>query len=135
MERKIVVYGHGDERPGLGFPTESDMEQWIMEDIYTKYLGRYHYTIGKEADVIVLSRDGLAYGHFEIEGKEQPDQKDYQDYPDLKFVYIVRLSVLYGKPVRLSDRGIKDIQFGKSISEAQFDEIKKAAGEMQEYRP
>jgi hypothetical protein len=29
MERKIVVYGHGDKRPGLGFPTESDMEQWI----------------------------------------------------------------------------------------------------------
>jgi hypothetical protein len=135
MERKIVVYGHGDKRPGLGFPTESDMEQWIKEDIYTKYRSRYHYTIGKEADVIVLSRDGLAYGHFEIEGKEKPDQKDYQDYPDLKFVYIVCSSVLYGKPVRLSDLGIKDIHFGKSISEAQFDEIKKAAGETQEYRP
>jgi hypothetical protein len=77
----------------------------------------------------------LAYGHFDIEGKEKPDQKDYQDYPDLKFVYIVRSSVLYGKPVRLSDLGIKDIQFGKSIAEAQFDEINKAAGEMQEYRP
>jgi hypothetical protein len=135
MERKIVVYGHGDKRPGLGFPAESDMEQWIKEDIYTKYRGHYHYTIGKEADVIVLSRDGLACGHFEIEGKEKPDQKDYQDYPDLKFVYIVRLSVLYGKPVRLSDLGIKDIQFGKSITKAQFDDIKKAAGEMQKYCP
>ncbi|MBI1917964.1 MAG: hypothetical protein HYS12_24990 [Planctomycetes bacterium] len=133
MERKIVVYGHGDKRPGLGFPTESDMEQWIKEDIFTKYRGRYHYTIGKEADVIVLSRDGLAYGHFEIEGKEKPDQKDYQDYPDLKFVYVVRSSVLYDKRVRLSDLDIKDIHFGKSITEAQFDEIKKAAGEMQEY--
>jgi hypothetical protein len=134
MERKIVVYGHGDKRPGLGFPTESDMEQWIKEDIYTKYRGRYHYTIGREADVVVLSRDGLAYGHFEIEGKEKPDQKDYQDYPDLKFVYIVRSSVLYGKPVRLSDLGMKGIHFGKSITEAQFDGIKKAAGELQEYR-
>lgn len=134
MERNIVVYGHGDKRPGLGFPTASDMEQWIKEVIFTKYRGRYHYTIGKEADVIVLSRDGLVYGHFEIEGKEKPDQKDYQDYPDLKFVYVVRSSVLYGKPVRLSDLGIKDIQFGKSITEAQFGEIKKVAGEMQEYR-
>jgi hypothetical protein len=134
MQRKFVVYGHGDKRPALGFPTESDMEQWIKEDIFTKYRGRYHYTIGKEADVIVLSRDGLAYGHFEIEGKEKPDQKDYQDYPDLKFVYVVRSSVLYGKPVRLSDLGIRDIQFGKSITEAQFDEIKKAAGESLEYR-
>jgi hypothetical protein len=132
MDRKIVVYGHGDKRPGLGFPTDSDMEQWIKEDIYTKNRGRYHYTVGKEADVIVLSRDDLAYGHFEIEGKEKPDQKGYQDYPDLKFVYIVRSSVLYGKPVRLADLGIKDMQFGKSITEAQFDEIKKAAREMQE---
>ena len=33
MERKIVVYGHGDKRPHLGFPTEGDMEQWIKEDI------------------------------------------------------------------------------------------------------
>ena len=45
----------------------------------------------------------------------------------------MRSSALYGKPVRLSDLGIKDIQFGKYITEAQFDEIKKAAGEMQEY--
>ncbi len=133
MERKIVVYGHGDKRPGLGFPMESDMEQWITEDIFTKYRGRYHYTIGKEADVIVLSRDGLAYGHFEIEGREAPDRKDYEDYPDLKFVYIVRSSVLYGKRVRLSDLGIRDIQFGKSITEAQFDDIQKAAVELQEY--
>ena len=76
----------------------------------------------------------MAYGHFEIEGKEEPDQKDYEDYPDLKFVYVVRSSVAYGKPVRLSDLGIKDIQFGKTITEAQFEEIKQAAGETQEYR-
>ena len=82
MERKIVVYGHGDKRPGLGFPTERDIEQWIKEDIFTKYRGRYHYTIGKDADVIVLSRAGLAYGHFEIEGKEEPDQKEGDENRD-----------------------------------------------------
>jgi hypothetical protein len=135
VERKIVVYGHGDKRPGLDFPTGSGMEHWIKEDIFTKHRGRYHYTIGKEADVVILSRDGLVFGHFEIEGKEKPDQKDFQDHPDLKFVYIVRSSGLYGKAVRLSNLGIKDIRFGKSITEAQFDEIKKAAGEVQEYRP
>ena len=52
MERKIVVYGHGDKRPGLGFPTDRDFEQWIKEDIFTKNRGRYHYTIGKDADVM-----------------------------------------------------------------------------------
>jgi hypothetical protein len=134
MERKIIVYGHGDKRPGLGFPTKRDMKQWIKEDIFTKFRGHYHYTIGKDADVIVLSRDGLAYGHFEIAGKEKPDPKDFEDYPDLKCVYVVRLSVLYGKPVRLSDLAIRGIQFGKLITEAQFEEINKSAGEMQEYR-
>ena len=134
MERKIVVYGHGDKRPGLGFPTETDIEQWIKEDIFTKFQGRYHYTLGMDADVIVISREGLAYGHFEIEDKVKPNQKDFEDYPELKFVYIVRLSVLYGKPVRLFDLGIKDIRFGRTITEAQFDEIKKSAGEMQDNR-
>jgi hypothetical protein len=134
MERTIIVYGHGDERPGLGFPTDQDFEQWIKKDIFTENLGRYHYTIGKNADVIVLSRQGLTRGHFEIEDKEKPVQKDYEDYPDVKFVYIVRSSALYSNPVRLSDLGIKDIHFGRVITEAQFDEIKMAAGEVQEYR-
>ncbi len=134
MKPKILVYGHGDKRPVLGFPTDRDFEQWIKEDIFTKNRRRYHYTIGKDADVIVLSRGGLAYGHFEIEDKAKPDQKDYEDYPDVRFVYIVHSSALYFNPVRLSDLGIKNIHFGKVITDAQFDKIKKAAGEVHEYR-
>jgi len=63
----------------------------------------------------------------------KPEQKDYEEYPDLKFIYLVRSSVLYGQRVRLSDLGIKDIQFGKTITEAQFEQIKQSAGEMQEF--
>ena len=133
MERKIVVYGHGDKCPALGFPAEADFQQWIKEDVYSKYQGRYHYTLGMDADIIILSRQGLAYGHFEIDDKAEPNQRDYEDYPDLKFVYIVRSSALYGNPVRLSSLGIKDIQFGRSITETQFDEIKKVAGDIQEF--
>lgn len=134
MERKIAVYGHGDKRPVFGFPTDEDFQQWIKEDIFSKYQCRYHYTLGMEADVIVLSRGGLAFGHFEIDSKVKPNQKDYEDYPDLKFVYIVRSSALYGNPVRLSGLGIKDIQFGKYITDEQFGEIKKAADAIQQYR-
>src|ERR1019366_2395388 len=126
MERKIVVYGHGDKRPGLGFPTQKDIDVWIKDEIFTKNRGRYHYTVGKDADVVVVSRDGLACGHFEIEGKELPDAMDREEYPDLKFVYIVRSSTLYSKPVRLADLGIKDFQFGKYITEAQFEDVKKS---------
>jgi hypothetical protein len=135
MERKIVVYGHGDKRLVLGFPTDKYFQQWIKEDVFSKYHCRYHYTLGMDADVIILSREGLAYGHFEIDDKAEPNQQDYQDYPDLKFVYIVRSSALYGNPVRLASLGIKDIRFGRPITEMQFDEIKKAAGGIQEYRP
>jgi hypothetical protein len=43
--------------------------------------------------------------------------------------------VLYRKPVRLLHFGIRDIQFGKTITEDQLEEIMKAAGQTQEYRP
>ncbi len=135
MDRKIVVYGHGDKRPGLGFPTDADFRQWIKEDVFTKLRGRYHYTVGKDADVIVLSRNGLAHGHFEIKDKVEPDQRDQEDYPPVKFTYVVRLSVLYRQPVRLFDLEIKNFQYGLTISESQFEKIKRAAGEMYEYRP
>ncbi len=135
MDRKIVVYGHGDKRPGLGFPTDADFRQWIKEDVFTKLRGRYHYTVGKDADVIVLSRNGLAHGHFEIESKVPPDRKDREDYPDGEFTYVVRLSVLYGKPVWLFGLGIKNFQYGRTITEAQFHKIKQWAGEMREHRP
>ena len=133
MKRKIVVYGHGDKRPDLGFPTDQDFKQWIKEDIFTKNGHRYRYTIGKDADVIVLSRLGMAFGHFEIERKEKPNKNDIKDYPNAKCVYAIRSSALYDNPVHLSDLGIKNIQYGRDITETQFDEIKKTAGEVQEY--
>ena len=135
MERKIVVYGLADKRPGLAFPTASDLEEYIKEDIFTENRGRFRFNQGKDADVIVLSRDGLAYGHFEVEDKVSPDEADYQAYDRVKFVYIVGSSALYGKRVHLADLDIKGIQFGLPITEAQFDQIKKAAGCMKEYRP
>ena len=64
-----------------------------------------------------------------------PDETDYKDYPEVKVVYIVRSSVLYDKPVRLLDFAITGIKFGKIITEARFDQIKKGAGDVQEYRP
>jgi hypothetical protein len=99
-----------------------------MHDILTKYHGRFRYTDDKEADVIVLSRDGWAHGHFEIDHTEKPKAEDLKAYPGASCVYIVRSRVLYPEPVQLADLGITGIQFGKLISEQQFDEIKKAAG-------
>jgi hypothetical protein len=136
MERKILVYGNPDKRPyPVGFENEDIFQKWITQDIFMRFRSRYHYTQGKEADIIVLSREGLAFGHFEINRKEQPDQKDYEDYGETKFVYVVQSSALYGKPVPLLRLGIKNIQFGRYITEATFDDVKKLAGDIQEHRP
>jgi hypothetical protein len=39
------------------------------------------YTQNKDADIIVLSLDGKAYGYFEIDAKEKPTDEDRADYP------------------------------------------------------
>ncbi len=125
MGRRIIVYGNGDTTP-KGFPTEEHFRQWIGGDVFTKYRARYHYTQGKDVDVIVLSRKGLAHGHFEIEDRVVPDQKDQQDYPPVKFTYLVRRSVLYRKPVRLfADLGIRVRQGGVHIEGSKLKEIMK----------
>ena len=64
-ERSIWIYGNPDKTE-LGFPMPGDLTQYIRTDVFAKEKGRYRYTQGKNADIIVLSRDGLAYGHFEI---------------------------------------------------------------------
>ncbi len=134
MAQKIIVYGHGDKRPVLGFPTAHDLELFIKDEIFTKNLSRYHYTKGADADVIVLSRGGLAYGHFEIDDKVKPNAKDEEDYPDVKFVYLVRSSALYSNPVSLwKELQIRVNQSGCVISEEEFERIKTLAGTIQEY--
>ena len=100
MERKIIVYGHGgDKRPGFGFPTEADFQQWIKEDISSKYQNRYHYTLGMDADVIVLSREGKAYGHFETDGKVDPNPEGLRGLPRIEIrLQRMRSRTLYEKP-------------------------------------
>ena len=133
-QKKIIVYGYGDVRPKLGFARREDFEKYIKEDIFRINKGRHRYTQGKEADVLVLSRKGQLYGHFEVEGRPvAPNEKDRQDYPPVKYVYLVRKSALYGTRIPLSRLGIRGIQFGKLISERQFEEIKKMAAPISEY--
>src|SRR3954471_3403700 len=130
MERKILVYGNSDRSESGGFPTAGDFERYIRKDVFLNEYGRYRYTQSKNADVIVLSRDGLLHGHFEIEGKVTPDARDRTDYPPVKCVYLVRESAVYSKPVPMRSLGISGIQFGRYISEDIFQEIMTAAGEI-----
>ena len=64
-ELHIIVYGHGGKSP-RGFSTHDELIRYINDDIANMNQWRYRYTQNKEADIIVLSQDGLAFGHFSI---------------------------------------------------------------------
>ncbi len=134
MEREILVYGHGDNSDD-GFPTEEDLVGYLTRGIFEDENGRYRYSQMKSADVIVLARDGLAYGHFDISTAVEPTPMDREMYPPVRKVYLVRKSVKYAAPVRLSAIGISGYQFGKHINESQLTEILNAAEGTQEFFP
>jgi len=126
MERNIWIYGNPDKSE-LGFPMPGDLTQYLKGDIFAKEKGRYRYTQGKNADVIVLSRDGLAFGHFEIEEKVKPNDADRAAYPRVRFVYIVSTSYLYNQPVTLAQLSITVRKYGYKLSESEFQELVKLA--------
>jgi hypothetical protein len=131
-DRSIWIYGNPDKSE-LGFPMPGDLTQYIRSDIFVNEKGRYRYTQGKNADVIVLSRDGLAYGHFDVEDKVSPNASDRRAYPRVKFVYLIRKSTLYKSPVPLAGIGITKLRFGRKMTEAEFQDLQKLAGGTREY--
>jgi hypothetical protein len=127
VARKLLVYGLGDKSSN-GFPKSDDLVKYLEGGIFRDEGGRYRYTQAKSADVIVLAREGLAFGHFEIDEAVAPNEADRKAYPPVRKVYLVRKSVRYEQLVRLSQFGITKYQFGKYIDEAQFSEILTHAG-------
>jgi hypothetical protein len=133
MARKIVVYGHGD-KSASGFATPESFVKYLEHGIFDDEDGRYRYTQTKSADVIVLAREGLAFGHFETDEAIAPTAEDREAYPPVKKVYLVRKSIRYDNPVSLLSLGISNYQFGRQIDEYQFAEILKLAGSTHEFR-
>jgi hypothetical protein len=132
MERNIWVYGNPD-KSDVGFPMPGDLTNYIKGDIFSKEHGRYRYTQGRNADVIVLSRDGLAFGHFEIDDKVKPNDNDRAAYPNVKYVYLVRRAALYKTPVVLATLSIAKLRFGRKLTEDQFHSLLDAAGGIEEF--
>jgi len=133
MSCRILAYGHGDKSKD-GFPREEDIQAYIGGGVFRDEDGRYRYSQRKRADVIVLTREGSAYGHFVIDSEEEPTAADRKAYPPVKKVYIVHKAVRYACPVPMSDLGITRYQFGKYITEGEFQRILKLAGEVKEFR-
>jgi hypothetical protein len=107
MSRRIIVYGHGDMST-MGFPTPEALVQYLEGGIFQEKDGRYRYSQTKPADVVVLARDGKAYGHFEIDDAVAPSAADRKAYPPVKKVYLVRKSVRYANAVALAPLGISN---------------------------
>jgi len=133
MALKIVVYGQGD-RSASGFETAEALVKYLEGGIFRDEGGRYRYTQAKSADVIVLARDGLAFGHLETDEAVPPTAADREEYPPVKKVYLVRKSVRYGEPVRLAPLGVSKYQFGRYIDEGKFAEIVALGRNNREFR-
>ena len=130
----IIVYGNADKSE-KGFPRPEDLQEWIARGIFRNEKGRYRYTQQKTADIIVVAREGFAFGHFEVGGMEKPTEEDRFEYPPVRQVYLVSKSFLYSQMVNLSKMGISRYQFGKSLTEQQFAEIQKEAGKVEVFCP
>lgn len=134
MKKDILVYGHGDKSK-QGFETEADIEKYMEGGIFRDEDGRYRYSQKKRADIVVISRDGFAYGHFVVDSMEPPAQKDIKAYPPVKQVYLIHKSVRYENKVRLLTVGVTGYQFGRYISEKQFNKILALASGSKEFHP
>jgi hypothetical protein len=132
MARKILVYGHGDKSV-VGFPTEGALVQYLEGGIFQEKGGRYRYSQKKPADVVVLARDGKAYGHFEIDDAVAPTAADREAYPPVKKVYLVRKSVRYANAVALAPLGISNYRFGQHLDEDELAQLHTMAGDTEEF--
>jgi hypothetical protein len=136
MERHIWVFGYGDKTE-KGFRHTHDLTQYIAHGIFDSENGRHRHSVmrndAREGDIIVVSRDAVLYGHFEIARWEQPDAQDHHEYPGVKRVYIVRKSARYRLPVALSAIPISKIRFGQNVTEQQFQQIIRLAGSIEEH--
>ncbi|MDB4777833.1 HNH endonuclease [bacterium] len=132
MERNIWIFGNPDMTED-GFPMPGDLTNYLRNDIFAVEKGRYRYTLARHADIIVLSRNGLAYGHFDIDEKVQPNANDKEAYPKVKHVYLVRKSTLYSEPVLLKSLDIKGLSFGYKMSEDEFRDLLQQSGGVSEF--
>ncbi len=132
MAQKIIVYGNSDKEQ---FPTPEGLQKYLSDGLFNQNKGRYPYSQNKDADIIVISRKSLAYGHLTVEERVQPTDQDRQLFPPTKGVYCIESSVVYGNPVKLyRDLGLKVNSFGKLISEKEFLQIQELAGSMETFR-
>jgi len=124
MNKKIIIYGVSNEV----FPTEHDLIEYLSTDIFLSRKGRFRYTQCKDANVILISKIGLVFGHLIVKDKIISTIEDIRAFAPAKCTYLIKESVVYKNPIKLyNELGIKITSFGKYITQEQFVEIQKRA--------
>ena len=124
MNEKIIIYRTSKEE----FPTEQALIGYLQRGLFQDEQGRFRYTQNKDADIIVLSRNGIAYGHLIVEDRVEPTVEDKEVFPPVTSTYLISSSVVYDNPVKLwAGLGIKVNAWGTIITQRQFKEIQSIA--------
>jgi hypothetical protein len=134
MTQTYRVYGHSN-KSDPDFVNEVAIRRYIGGEIFRRELGRHQFRKLPFANIFVLSRDGYAYGHFEIDRCEEPTDIDFKSYPQTKRVFIVKQSTLYRERIRLNDFGIRVGHAGVDISRETFETLLAHAGGIEEFTP
>jgi len=125
MDEKIIVYGMSKKQ----FPTEQDLIDYLTIGLSRDKKNRFRYTQCKEAHIIVISMNGLAYGHLTVQEKIPPSDDDKNKFAPVKCTYLINEAIVYNNHVSLyTDLGIRVEKFGTPITQEQFVEIQNKAG-------
>jgi hypothetical protein len=124
MSERIFIYGVNKKE----FPTAQALIDYLSTDLFNFEEGRFRYTQCKNADIIILSLNGLACGHLIVTDNVNPSVEDRIKLKPAKCTYLVSDSVAYHNPVRLfNDLGILVTSFGTRITREKFLEIQERA--------
>jgi hypothetical protein len=124
MDERIIIYGTSKKE----FHNEQKLIDYLHMGLAKDEQNRFRYTQCKDADIIILSMAGLAYGHLIVDEKVPPTVEDINEFDPVKCTYLINESKVYNNPVKLyKDFGIRVTSFGRYITRKQFNEILKKA--------
>jgi hypothetical protein len=143
--KDIFVFGHNDNDPPvlnhkdykpIKFADEASLKQFFQADLFKKNAGHYIRTGKiKHPRIVVISWNGKAYGHLEIEKGAVPNgEKDLTKDVVGNQELVVNKTEWYEGPIDLTQLKIRNIHDDPIISHELFENIKNKAGKTTSYK-
>ena len=111
--------------------TKKNAIEYLRHYLWDKSDWRYRHTINhNEVNSIIFSFNGELLAELVVECTEDPTDEDLDKWPKTRKVYIIReIRIFRKKTIRASNVGLTNMQFGKKVSDNQYERIiKKVAG-------